>query len=139
MAAGATIEPAVLADWLAQLGRMTRDLHAARVVHVPAADGDVRVVASWPGPGPEDAEAIVLARRAIEAKKYLVEPAQSDATLRVIALPLVLSGLPRHAVVARLARPRDSSVSADLKPLLQASAWLKPLLAARAAPRAAAG
>jgi biotin carboxyl carrier protein len=48
-------------------------------------------------------------------------------------LPLVLSGLPRHAVVIRLPRAADASVSADLKPLLQASTWLKLLLDAHRA------
>ena len=130
-------EPSILAEWVSQLGRMTRDLHTASVFHVPAA-GAVTSVAAWPRPEADESDAAGLARRAIESKKYLVGPARADPGLREIALPLVLSGLPRHAVVARIARPPGTSVSADLKPLLQASAWLKPLLAARLAPATAA-
>lgn len=123
-------DPAVLAEWITQLGRMTRDLHTACVVHLPAADAAATVCAAWPASEPDAPAATGIAGRAIEAKKYLVEPSLADAGLRVIALPLVLAGLPRHAVVARISRPANTSVSADLKPLLQASAWLKVLLAA---------
>ena len=136
-APGTVVDASVLADWVAQLGRMTRDLHAACVVHVHAAGDVADIVASWPAAEVDAAAALAFARRALDAKKYLVEPAAADPGLRVIALPLVLAGLPRHALVARIPRPANASVSADLKPLLQASAWLKPLLAARA-PQAAA-
>ena len=131
-----------LAAWLVQFGRTTRDLRAACVVQVSDDGPAPTCVTTWPDAQPVDPADVSMAARAVTAKKYLVEPAADSDGVRVIALPLVLSGLPRHAVVMRIVRATDASVSADLKPLLQASAWLKLLLdahRARVAPVPGAG
>jgi multidrug resistance efflux pump len=127
---------AVVVGWLAQLGRALRHMIAADVVDVPEQGAAVRL-ASWPDRSQSEALVLDIARRAVQAKKYLAELPVSDPQSRVLAVPLVLAGLPRCVIVARLPR-REEGVAVDLKDLLQASAWLRPLLDAARTPGPAA-
>ena len=125
----ASLSTVVIEGWLGQLGRTSRHLMTSDVVSVPLGAAPARV-AAWPDRGDREASVLELARRAIEARKYLVELPEGEPATRLLAVPLVLAGLPRTAIVARFPRPPGSSAAADLKDLLQASAWLRLLLEA---------
>ena len=125
----ASLSTAVIEGWLGQLGRTSRHLMTSDVVAVPVGAAPARV-AAWPDRGDREASVLGLASRAVEARKYLVELPEGEPATRLLAVPLVLAGLPRSAIVARFPRPPGSSAAADLKDLLQASARLKLLLEA---------
>ena len=90
-------------------------------------------VAAWPEDNLCGNAVLELARKAVNGKKFIVEADPEGARVRVVAVPLVLAGTPRTAIVARFSHGPECSVSADVKHLMQASAWLHVLKPAAAA------
>jgi hypothetical protein len=125
---------ATLKVWLAELGKAFPHLTAAEVIDVPAGTAAAVRTAAWPEGAGADPTALSLARRAIEAKRYLGGVPPGNPGTRLCAVPLVMAGLPHAAVVARFGPSRTVSAPGELTGLLQASARLGQLLAPLPAP-----
>ena len=118
--------------WLTQLGRTSPQILAADVMEVPDPGSAATRIAAWPEGNACAEVALDLARKAVTGKKFIVAADPGVAKVRLVAVPLVLAGMPRAAIVARFAHGPECSVSADVKHLMQASAWLHVLKPAAA-------
>jgi RND family efflux transporter MFP subunit len=121
-------DPAILQTWLEHLAKASPHLRAAEVVDVP--DGAASPVrsAAWPaGAGADDPTVLSLARRVVEAQRYVGVVPRGAPDVRLLAVPLVTAGLPRAAVVAHFAASQESP-RRDLEALVHAVTLLRRLL-----------
>lgn len=102
---------------------LQRDRGPARHAHAERGRTDHRQI----DPGQADAR---FGEHAVRARKGLARTLHDVPGMRQVALPLVQAGLPRHALVARLARTAQHPPARDLRALARAACWLRPILAA---------
>lgn len=119
--------------WLRQFGQSSRHLLEADVIDYSADGQPGTPLAGWPQQRQPASAVLALARRVIDIKRYVVDPPAGVSAERMVAVPLVAAGLPRTAIVARFRRDGGNHATTELKEVLQASVWLRLLLAAGAA------